>query len=120
MPLYNGFSTINRQKRYRLGDFELAKQDLYNHLRIRKGEKLMNPKFGTIIWDMLFEQLTPQVQEEITADLKAIVSYDPRITADSISVYEFENGLQVAMDLRYIETNQVEKIKINFDKNAQV
>jgi phage baseplate assembly protein W len=120
MPLYNGFSTINRQKKYHLTDFELAKQDLYNHLRIRKGEKLMNPKFGTIIWDMIFEQLTTEATAAITEDIKAIVSYDPRIKADAINIYEFENGLQLSLDLRYIETDQVDTLIVNFERNAQV
>jgi phage baseplate assembly protein W len=120
MPLYNGFSTINRQKKYRLSDFELAKQDLYNHLRIRKGEKLMNPEFGTIIWDMLFEQLTDETKTAIVDDLNRIIKYDPRIVADSLNIYEYENGLQLAVELRYIETNQVEFIKYNFDREQQL
>jgi phage baseplate assembly protein W len=120
MPLYNGFSTINRQKKYRLSDFELAKQDLYNHLRIRKGEKLMNPEFGTIIWDMLFEQLTDETKTAIVDDLNRIIKYDPRIVADSLNIYEYENGLQLAVELRYIETNQVELIKYNFDREQQL
>ncbi len=57
MALYNGFSTLNGSKKFKLTDFELVKQDLQNHFGIRKGEKLMNPEFGTIIWDLLFEPL---------------------------------------------------------------
>ena len=48
---YKGFSTNNRSKKFRVTDFELVKQDLINHFNIRKGEKLMNPNFGTIIWN---------------------------------------------------------------------
>ena len=55
--LYKGFSTINRNKKFRATDVELVKQDLINHFSVRKGEKLMQPNFGTIIWDMLFEPL---------------------------------------------------------------
>lgn len=120
MPLYNGFSTINRQKKYRLSDFELAKQDLFNYLRIRKGEKLMNPSFGTVIWDMLFEQLTDETKQIIIADLNRIINYDPRIAADALTVTEYEHGLQLAVELRYIPTNQVELIKYNFDRDQQL
>ena len=55
MSTYRGFSTLVNAKKYRLTDFELVKQDLINHFNIRKGEKLMKPDFGTVIWDMLFE-----------------------------------------------------------------
>ena len=62
---YKGFSTIDQTKKFRLTDFELVKQDLLNHFSIRKGEKLMNPNFGSIIWNMLFEPLTADVKSTI-------------------------------------------------------
>ena len=34
-------------------------------MHIRKGEKLENPEFGTIIWDCLFEPLTEDLRETI-------------------------------------------------------
>jgi phage baseplate assembly protein W len=58
MPIrYRGFSTIGQTKKYRLTDLELIKRDLLNHFAIRKGEKLMDPNFGSIIWNMIFEPL---------------------------------------------------------------
>ena len=57
---YKGFSTLNSgAEHYSLYDFELIKQDLLNHFYIRQGERLMNPEFGTVIWDLLFEPMTP-------------------------------------------------------------
>ena len=120
MPTYNGFSTINRHKKYRLSDFELVKQDLYNHLHIRKGEKLMNPSFGTIIWDIIFDQLTTELKFAIESDLNAIIAYDPRIKAESLFISEYENGLQIMMELRLIQTNQVEKLRIQFDRQSKL
>ncbi len=114
--IYRGFSTYNRFKKFRLSDFELAKQDLYNHLNIRKGEKVMNPNFGTIIWNMLFEPLTDEVKAIISNDLASIISYDPRLAADSIILSEYENGIQVAIELRYVTSNQTELLKLRFDK----
>lgn len=120
MPLYNGFSTINRHKKYRLSDFELVKQDLYNHLHIRKGEKLMNPSFGTIIWDIIFDQLTDELKTAIELDLNTIIRYDPRMSAESLYISEYENGLQILMELRLVETNQIEKIRIQFDRQSKL
>ena len=51
---YKGFSTIDQTKKFRLTDIDLVKRDLLNHFSIRKGEKLMTPNFGSIIWNMLF------------------------------------------------------------------
>jgi phage baseplate assembly protein W len=57
MTTYRGLSTLGQNKKFRLTDIELVKRDLLNHFQIRKGEKLMNPNFGSIIWNMLFEPL---------------------------------------------------------------
>jgi phage baseplate assembly protein W len=116
MAIYNGFSTYNRAKKYRVSDFELAKQDLFNYLNIRKGEKLMNPNFGTIIWDLLFEPLTTEIKSAIQADLTKIINYDPRLYPENITIAEFQNGIQVMIELRYVETNQVDTLKLQFDK----
>jgi len=55
---YNGFSSQETKSSFKLYDIDLVKQDIINHFYIRKGEKLMNPDFGTVIWDLLFEQFT--------------------------------------------------------------
>jgi phage baseplate assembly protein W len=116
MTIYRGFSTRLNAKKYRLTDFELAKQDMVNHFEIRKGEKLMNPQFGSIIWDMLFEPLTEDTKQIITNDITRIVSYDPRLAVQQVAVTEQDNGFLIAIDLAYIPTDQTETIALNFDR----
>jgi phage baseplate assembly protein W len=109
-------STLNRTKKFRVTDFELAKQDLYNNLHIRQGEKLMNPGFGTIIWSLLFEPFTPEVKDAMTKDLQRIINYDPRIVADNIVVTQFDYGIQIQIDLRYIVNNHLDTMLVQFDR----
>jgi len=116
MALYNGFSTLESSKRFRLTDFELVKRDLQNHFNIRKGEKLMNPEFGTIIWDMLFEPLNEESKTTIIQDIKRIVANDPRIAAQNVIVTQYDRGLQIELDLIYIQTNQTDKLAMKFDQ----
>jgi phage baseplate assembly protein W len=116
--LYKGFSTFNRNKKFKVVDFELIKQDLINHFYIRKGEKLMQPNFGTIIWDIIFEPLTTASTQAIIDDVKAVASYDPRISVDNIIITEIEYGIQIQLDLTYIQTNQVSALQLQFDKNS--
>ena len=92
MARYNGFSTYNRSKHFRLTDFDLVKQDLINHFNTRKGEKLMNPNFGTSIWDTLFDPMDADTKRIITEDVRRIVSYDPRIAARNVVVTEYDRG----------------------------
>jgi phage baseplate assembly protein W len=118
MTTYSGFSTKQNAKKYRLTDFELAKQDLMNYFNIRKGEKLMQPSFGTIIWDMLFEQLNEDTQQIITQDVTKIVSYDPRLRVGRVAVTQQANGFLIELTLAYVPTNQSDTISLNFDRNS--
>jgi len=120
MATYHGFSTKQNAKKYALTDFELAKQDLINYFNIRKGEKLMQPTFGTIIWEMIFEPLNEDTQQIITADVTKIVGYDPRLSVGQVAVTQQENGFLIQLTLAYIPTNQQETLKLNFDRNANI
>lgn len=117
--LYRGFSTQNRSKKFRVTEFDLVRQDLINHFHIRKGEKLMNPNFGSIIWNTLFEPLTQEVRQVIIDDVKKIVSYDPRLAVDRVTIDEFEQGIQVIIDLRYVTTDQRNILRLKFDRESQ-
>ena len=113
--MYRGFSTVGRTRKFRLTDFELVKQDLINHFYIRKGEKLMNPDFGTIIWNVIHEPLTEDLKSVIVTDIKAIAGYDPRISIDNVVITEYDQGIQVELQLRYVQTNQTNLLNLQFD-----
>ena len=112
---YKGFSTQAGNKNFRLTDFGLIKQDILNHFNIRKGEKLMRPNFGTIIWNVLHEPFTEDLKSVITQDVKAIASYDPRVSFDNIIITEFDQGIQIELQLRYVLTNQTNVMLMNFN-----
>lgn len=116
---YRGFNTIDQYKKFKLSDLDLVKRDLTNHFAIRKGEKLMQPNFGSIIWNMLFEPLTPDVQAIITADIKRVVDYDPRLQVDGVLVNEFDTGLQIQIDLTYLPENMADRLTLQFDNQSK-
>ena len=64
---FKGFSSRADKQNFKIYDFECAKQDLINRLSVRKGERVENPEFGTIIYDALFEPLTDALKEQTTA-----------------------------------------------------
>lgn len=119
MALYKGFSTVGSSKRQdsTLLDADLIKQDLINHFNIRRGEKLMNPNFGTIIWDSLFEPLTENLRNQIITDVTTIANNDPRLLVESILVDQYDNGLILELRLQYRSTNETEVLKFTFDRN---
>lgn len=119
MARYNGFSTFNKSKHFRLTDFELVKQDLLNHFNIRKGEKPMQPNFGTGIWDILFDPLNTETRRIITEDVRTVIGYDPRVAAKNVVVSEYNHGIQIQIELVYVSTNQVDVLAINFDRDSK-
>ena len=115
--IYKGYSTVdNYLGSTRLTDFDLVKRDLLNHFNIRKGEKLGNPSFGTIIWSTIFEPLTKDVENAIIDDVKRVVSYDPRLNVTNVVITEYEYGLQIEIELVYANTNLTSQLSLNFDR----
>jgi len=116
---YRGFSTVNKNsKNFALYDFELIKQDLLNSFYVRQGEKLMDPEYGCVIWDLLFEPLTAQVKDLLLQNINAIVNADPRVQASNVVITQYETGLQLEMTLTYVAYNLSENLRIHFDQNV--
>jgi phage baseplate assembly protein W len=114
---YRGFSSVNSSVRNTiLYDLELIKQDLINHFHIRKGEKLENPEFGTIIWDALYEPLTEQLKQVIVNDVTDIVNSDPRTQTVKIIVTQKDNAIQIEVTLIYLPYNIQDTMQFSFDK----
>lgn len=114
---YRGFSTIDSDVRNTaLYDLALIKQDLINHFHIRKGEKLENPNFGTIIWEVLFEPLTEQLKTIIVNDVTDIVNNDPRTQVIQTVVTQKDQAIQIELTLLYVPYNIQEKMQFNFDQ----
>jgi len=114
---YKGFSTINdNAKGFSLYDFDLIKQDLINYFHIRQGEKLTDPTFGTIIWDLLYEPFTQDVQDAIVENVTKIVNYDPRLGVNSIVVDSYEQGISVECSVIFLPYNISESLKFRFDQ----
>ena len=117
---YKGFSSQESFKNFKLYDIDLVKQDIINHFYIRKGEKLENPEFGTVIWDMLFEQFTEDVKQIIAKDVEDIINYDPRIAVNEVQIDSTDQGIRIQADIVYIPFNINERMTFNFDKNNSI
>ncbi len=115
---YKGFSTVSTEtENFALYDFQLIQQDLLNHFHVRQGERLMNPTFGTIIWDLLFEPLTDELKNLITDNVNQIINYDPRISASQVIVTQYESGIQIECTLTYLPYNISQSMQLQFDQN---
>lgn len=115
---YRGFSTVaSATNDWTLYDFELVKQDLINHFHIRQGEKLTDPEFGCIIWDLLFEPFTQETRTAIINNITQIINYDPRLQASDVIVDTYENGIQVEATVIFLNYNISDTMRFKFDQN---
>ena len=117
---YKGFSSNETKNNFKLYDIELVKRDLMNHFYIRKGEKLENPNFGTIIWDMLFENFTSEVRRLITEDVEQIINYDPRVKVNALTIDSTDQGIRIQADIVYLPFNVNERMTFDFDKTNNI
>jgi phage baseplate assembly protein W len=117
---YKGFSSNEIKNNFKLYDIELVKRDILNHFYIRKGEKLENPNFGTIIWDLLFENFTPDIKELIIKDVEQIINYDPRIAINSVTIDTTDMGIRIQADVVYLQFNISERMTFDFDKENSI
>lgn len=116
---YRGFSTVNTEAQgFALYDFELIKQDIINHFHIRQGEKLNDPTFGTIIWDVLFEPFTDDIRDAIIDNVTEIINYDPRVQAEDVIVDSYEHGISINCKLTYLPYSISDQLVFRFDQRA--
>ncbi len=115
---FRGFSSRADKRNFKLYDFEVAKQDLINRLSIRKGERVENPDFGTIIYDCLFEPFSETLKDAIIDDITENLNADPRINAGEILVSEADNGIAIQATITYIPLDITEKLRFSFEENA--
>lgn len=115
---FKGFSSRADKRNFKLYDFEVAKQDLINRLSVRKGERVENPEFGTIIYDAIFEPFTEALKDAIVDDITANLNADPRIATEEILVSEADKGIAIQATITYVPLNITEKLRFNFDENS--
>ena len=119
--LFRGFSSTDKiTPRTETFDIDLVKSDILNHFRTAKGERVMRPEFGSIIWDLLFEPFDETVRDEVIADVENIIGLDSRITLQNIDVIEFEHGLRINVAVIYHPIEALETFDIDFDRRNRI
>jgi phage baseplate assembly protein W len=83
----------------------------------------MNPNYGCIIWERLFEPLTPAIKDAIINDVNDIVRSDPRIAVlNRIILKETKDGLGILLDAEIVikNTNELVNLNLAFDGTTGV
>lgn len=113
MRKFKGFNTVGTDfGNFKLYDVELSKRDLLNELYTRRGERLMSPTYGSIIWQLLFDPLYDAAIRAIKEDCIRIVSKDPRLELLETQVDENidQQTITVTLVLKYLPDSTVSEL----------
>lgn len=99
-------------------DLDLAIQDLLNNFNTRKGERVMMPEFGSIIWELIFDPLDDRTINLIDADVRSIINNDPRWNLQSVTTTETPNSLNLAVVITYVPTAETITLPLTYDKGT--
>lgn len=102
-------------KKFKLVDTKLVVQDFVNSMNIRKGTKVGQPGYGTILWDFLFDTNTAAVRAQIESEVRRLARQDPRIILDTLKIYSNSNGILIEIQMAVSPINEAFVAKVRFN-----
>ena len=115
MATFIGYSSVDRKfGNFTLKDVELAKRDLLNHFYTRKGERLGDPEFGSIIQDMVFEPLDDRTVNAVEDDVRDVVANDPRWILNTLNITTGQHTIECILNLIYKPDSTAEELYLKF------
>lgn len=117
MATFKGFTTLDRVKApFTITDQELIKRDLLNEFYTKKGERVMRPNFGSIIWDLLMDPNDGDLVSAVTEDIQRIVAKETRVELIDLTVYVADHAISADVVLKYLPFNNSESLYLIFEK----
>lgn len=108
----NGYFGVNYLSK------DQIKDNIRNLLRTKEGERLMHPTFGTGLKSILFNNITDNLETEITRTIEtAFATWLPYITLDTIEVDisdEMRDMNKVGISIDYIIGDNLETDTVFF------
>ncbi len=119
--IFRGFSTVDKVKApFSLSDMDLVKRDLLNEFNTRKGERVMRPGFGCIVWDLLMNPQDTFTDSDIKDDITRIIEKDSRVELLNISLFTSGHTVRAEVELRYVILNSEDTLYLEFKNEQQV
>lgn len=121
MVTFIGFSTIGKRTGSRvLEDKELAKRDLLNHFYTRRGERLGEPEFGSILPELVFEQFDQLVIDAADEDVRSIIDTDPRWKLVDYKIDTDDHSLIINVQLTYIPDLSEDTLVLKYRNGEEI
>jgi phage baseplate assembly protein W len=100
-------------------DADAVKQSIIDILLTKIGEREFMPTYGSKLYWILFEKMTPlteiRIQDEIFIALK---NWEPRISVQEVNItrYEDENYYDILISFNLIRLNQAETLNLQLKR----
>lgn len=121
MVTFVGFSTIGKRTGTRvLEDKALAIRDLLNHFYTRRGERLGEPQFGSILPELIFEQFDQLVIDAADEDVRTIIDLDPRWKLVDYQLESEEHSLTITVQLQYVPDRTAEQLVLKYRNTEEI
>lgn len=121
MVTFIGFSTIGKRTGTRtLEDKELAKRDLLNHFYTRRGERLGEPEFGSILPELIFEQFDQFVIDAADDDVRRIIDLDPRWRLRDYNIDSDNQNLTITVQLEYVPNLSNDTLVLEYTRTEEI
>ena len=121
MVTFRGFSTVGKRfGNFVLEDKELAKRDLLNHFYTRKGERLGEPEFGSILPELVFEQLDGATIELVEEDVISVIDTDPRWHFNDVKVTVLDNYIECEIQLTYLTDGTADQLYLKYTSDEEI
>jgi|TARA_B100000073_G_scaffold214429_1_gene178255 hypothetical protein len=103
---------------------EQAGSNIKNLLLTAKGERVMQPEFGSRLRELLFEQQTEDLDQRIKEEIQESISFWlPYIVISSVEIEQDETNInQSKVNLNFslnYEPNRFDSITLNFDNTSE-
>ena len=119
--LFRGFSTVDRVKApFSVNDVELVKRDLLNEFNTRKGERLMRPNYGSLVWDLLMNPEDSFTNDEIKEDIQRIIDKEQRVELINIDIFTSDHSIRAEVELEYVILKSKDVLYLEFTREEQV
>ena len=115
VTIFKGFNTVDKVRApYTLTDVDLIKRDLLNEFYTKKGERVMRPNFGSIIWDLLMNPQDNFTETEVKEDIERIISKHSRVKLVEITVFSSDKAIRAEITLNYVLLESTDVLYLEF------
>jgi phage baseplate assembly protein W len=98
---------------------DAIRNNVINYILTARGERYLNPLFGTNIRNQLFEQITEETREVLRSEIQSgIAQTFPRVVVATVEVVEPTGiqGLQVYIRYSIRDTSVTDEVVVNIER----